>query len=48
MKALSYNYETFVRAKTEVNRVLSDRAAQDRYVNMKIYIDHWQVHYDFT
>lgn len=43
MKALCYNYETFIKSKSEVNRVLSDRAAQERYTNMKIYIDHWQV-----
>lgn len=28
-----------------MSRVLSDRAAQDRYVNAKIYMDHWQDSY---
>lgn len=28
-----------------MSRVLSDRAAQDRYVNAKIYMDHWQDNY---
>ena len=44
IKALSYNFEGFRRSKVEVSNILSDKAAKTRFLELRVYVDNWNVH----
>ena len=43
MKAFIYNFERYVKSLLKIDYILSNKAARERNVALKFYIDTWKV-----